>query len=151
MFLKLIFFTLSIINISAFELPTVEIETNNKPEIIIFKAQSILVNELPSYKLIWKTANASKVEITYLGELEASGSFIITQDEYNRGEITLRASSNTTSFVAKQTLNANSAQNKSTPMKPDAVEDDYNQQQQFYNRQYYPGGIRNPMNRRRYY
>ena len=144
---KLLLLVFSFFTLYAFELPKVKIQPSTQPEIIIFKVQSVLVNNNPSYKLIWKTVNTTKVEITYLGELELSGSFIITQDEYNRGEITLRASSKDSKHVAIRILNSNSAQNKSTPMKQ--KEENYEMNQQQYYRQYYPGGMHNPINRGR--
>ena len=144
---KLLLLVFSLFTLYAFELPTVEIKPTTKPEIIIFKVESIIVNNHPSYKLLWKTKNATKVQINKTKDLKPSGSVVITQGEYNRGEITLKASNKNSEHIATQTINSNASQNKSTPMIQENEQDNFSQQQ-FYNRRY-PGGIRNPMNTRR--
>lgn len=52
-----------------------------------------------SYELKWKTINATDVNITFIGRVDLSGTLIITDEEYNYGSITLRASSSKSEYV----------------------------------------------------
>jgi len=77
----------------------------NKPKIILFTAENILVGEELSYKMHWKTINATHVQATYLGNIALSGTLIITEDEYKRGPITLTATSTKNPYTDSQTIN----------------------------------------------
>ncbi len=108
MFKKLLFiffFFILTIYLNAYELPKIEINKDNRPEIVIFNATSILVKEKLSYKIEWKTINSTDVILTYIGKVKLSGSITITKGEYNRGPITLTASSRDSSFSDTETIN----------------------------------------------
>jgi len=103
----LVIFILSF-NLFGYELPKIEIsDEKSKPEIVFFTAENILVNEKQSYILKWKTLNTTKVTMTYLGDMELSGSTTVTSEEFNHGAITLKAYSNKSKYVDKITLNGN--------------------------------------------
>ncbi|NOQ30083.1 MAG: hypothetical protein GQ570_03060 [Helicobacteraceae bacterium] len=89
----------------SYELPNVEINTDNRPKIEFFKATSAVVKTKNSYKIEWKTVNATDVQLTFIGKVKMSGSIIITEDEYNRGPITITASSRNNSYSDSKTLN----------------------------------------------
>ncbi len=98
-------FILCLLPLSALELPTIDVEDSVKPHIVIFKATNILVDEKSSYEIKWKTTHATDVQLTYIGKVKISGSIIITEDEYNRGPITLTASSRDSDFSDSKTIN----------------------------------------------
>ena len=98
-------FIFSLFPLSALELPTIELNESVKPHIVIFKATNILVDEKSSYEIEWKTTNSTHVQLTYLGKVNLSYSIIITEDEYNRGPITLTASSQESDFSDSKTIN----------------------------------------------
>ena len=100
----------------AYELPEFTAPTENKPEIVIFEAQSVIVGEKQSYKISWKTINATDVNITFIGKLELSGSITITEGEYNKGPITLTASSKTSSHIDRKIINKNAKSKVITPV-----------------------------------
>ena len=80
---------------------------DNKPEIILFSATGVVVKGKSSYEIKWKTINATDVLLTYIGKVELSGSITVTEGEYNRGPITITASSKVSSFSDTQTINMN--------------------------------------------
>lgn len=91
--------------LSGYELPKLHLEPQNKVSIVIFKAESVLVGEKLSYVLKWETVNATDVNITFIGKVDLSGSFTITEDEYNRGPITLTAFNQKKSESDTKTIN----------------------------------------------
>jgi len=105
MFEKIVFFLLSFIYLSAYELPQMNLESSSAPEIILFNATSVIVKNKSSYLLKWKTINASNVKITYIGKVENSGEMTITAEEYNRGPITLKAFGKENSHIDSLTIN----------------------------------------------
>ena len=129
----------------AYELPEFTAPTENRPEIVIFEVQSVIVGEKQSYNIRWKTINATDVNITFIGKLELSGSLTVTEDEYNRGPITLMASSKTSSFVDKKTINKDAKSKVITPVFRDKESD------AFDDRTYNPRRIHRPIRRRRVY
>ncbi len=135
---KIILLLISSLYLYAYELPQLKLPTDNKPEIIIFEAQSIIVKDKPSYRIRWETINATDVKVTFFGKVKLSGSVVITADEYNRGPITLVATSTNSSFVDKQILNKGAKQNVSTPMRQRQDDDYYN------NSMPYRGGFTRP-------
>ena len=105
MFLKIILYLTLALSLNAYELPAVNIETTTNPKIILFNAKSVLVNEKLSYVLTWKTDNATKVKLTYIGDVALDGNITITQEEYNAGPITLTASSSKNKHTDTVTIN----------------------------------------------
>lgn len=139
---------LSISNLSAYELPKVNLDKKQKPEITLFTSESILVKEKPSYKIRWKTINATMVQITYLGKVDVSGSVIVAEDEYNRGPITLTASSEKSSFSDSKTINKRkSSDTSTTPF----VQPKKETRALYPTPMLYPAGYRRPLRRRGYY
>ncbi len=136
-----------VISLYAYELPELKIPTDNQPEIVVFNTQSILIGEKQSYKIRWKTINATDVNITFIGKIELSGSLTVTEDEYNRGPITLMASSKSSSHIDKATLNKNSSSKVITPVFQSKEEEET-----YYNTMPYQRRLYNPARRmRRYY
>ena len=103
--LKIFLIFITSLYLSAFELPKVEVVIDDRPEIVVFKSDSILVGEKLSYTITWKTINATDVNITFFGKVETSGSVTVTEDEYNQGVITLMASSKKSSHIDKRVIN----------------------------------------------
>ncbi len=103
--LKIVFILLSIISLNAYELPTLELKPKGKLEIVLFNAKSVLVEEKLSYLVKWKTVNATDVNITYIGKVELAGEIVVTEDEYNRGPITLIASNRVSKDIVKAIIN----------------------------------------------
>ena len=101
-FLIILIYTASIF---AYQLPKVEIDTNNRPEVVIFSASSVLVKNKPSYLIRWKTLNATDVQLTFIGRVKPEGELTVTEEEYNRGPITLTASSRGSNFSDSKTIN----------------------------------------------
>ena len=97
-------FLLGISPLFAYELPTVDLETNN-PKIVLFDATSSVIDNKVMYTLKWKTINTTDVMLTFIGRVETSGTLKITEDEYNRGPITITAMSKSTSVTDSKTLN----------------------------------------------
>jgi len=147
MIIKLILLLISSYFLVAYELPKVELSKTNKPEIILFSAESLLVDGKKSYKIKWKTINADSVMITFLGKVDVSGSVIVTENEYNRGAITLTASSNTTSVVDNQTINKQKNVEAPVVIFKDTPDDDRG----YYNTMPYRRPYRRPLHRRRAY
>ena len=114
-----IFFTLFMtLSLNAFELPKVDIE-EHRAEIVLFKAESIMVGDEPSFKVTWKTINATDVNVTFFGKIALEGSMTITEDEFNYGVITLMAwNKNNKNFVDVRKLN-NYKKGKPMPVLPD--------------------------------
>ena len=77
--------------VNAYELPKIDLEVNDKPQIVFFMATDIAQENKHSYLLKWKTTNATKVTLTFIGKVANSGNITITEDEYNRGPVTLKA------------------------------------------------------------
>ena len=119
MFQKIIYLlliSLFSINIFAYELPEINFLKKLKPTIILFTAESIVVNNIEKYKLIWKTENSTHVQITFLGNVKLSDSIIITKKEYQRGPITLTVTSVENSFSDSKTINKFSKAEKEAPI-----------------------------------
>lgn len=136
---------LSINSLNAYETPKINIVKNNKPEITTFLAESIIVENKSSYKISWKTINATDVQITFLGKVDLSGSITVTEDEYNRGPITLTASSRDSDFSDSRTINKNKNSDAPTTVFVAPEEDD----RAFYSTPaLYPRTIRRPLRRR---
>jgi hypothetical protein len=89
----------------AYEVPKVDFSEKKKPTIILFSAESIVVDDVKKYKLLWKTQNTTHVQITFLGNVAVSGSVIITEKEYEHGPITLTATSINNSSTDSKTIN----------------------------------------------
>jgi len=102
--LTIFFLFAFVVCLDAYELPKVGIN-DNRPEVVVFKAESVVVKDKALYELKWKTINATDVQLTFIGKVKTSGSITITKDEYNRGPITLTASSRESSFSDSKTLN----------------------------------------------
>jgi len=100
----------------AYDTPKVEFSKELHPAIILFSAESIVVNNSKKYKLSWKTENATHVQITFLGNVKLSGSVIITEKEYQRGAITLTATNTNSSFSDSKTINKFSKAEKEAPI-----------------------------------
>ena len=124
--IKIYLLLISAMILNAFELPKVELVEGNRPEIVVFKSDSILVGEKLSYTITWKTINATDVNITFFGKVETSGSVTVTEDEYNHGKITLIASSKKSSYIDKKVIN-NYKKGKAMPILHDdtPVDDGY--------------------------
>ena len=73
---------------------------------LFFTSESILVNEKLSYILNWKTENATNVNLTYIGKVKLNGSITVTQEEFNKGPVTLTASSTRSKYIDKVTMNS---------------------------------------------
>ena len=93
------------LTINAYELPKVELEVSEKPQIVFFTASDMTKDETHLYLLKWKTINATKVTLTFIGEVDKSGNITITEGEYNRGSITLKAFNEKGSLVDSVTIN----------------------------------------------
>jgi hypothetical protein len=90
----------------AYELPKIKVSKGaGKPEIVFFTANSIMKDDVQFYELKWKTLNADRVSITYLGDIELSGTLVITKKEFHSGPITLKAYSSKSDYVDKVTIN----------------------------------------------
>jgi len=106
--------------LNAYELPTIDVSDTPSPEIIIFEAQSTVVDKIPSYIIKWKTVNATDVNITFIGKVDLSGSFTITESEYNHGPITLMASSKKSKYVDSRIINnQTSEESRPSPIRHD--------------------------------
>jgi len=114
--------------INAYELPKVEVTKEKKPIITLFKAESIVVDNIKKYKLIWKTENATHVQITFLGNVKPSGSVIITEKEYQSGPITLTATSTKNSFSDAKTINKFIKADREAPVMIRKESDDLHQE-----------------------
>jgi hypothetical protein len=143
MLAKILSLFIFVLSLNAYELPTVKIENTTNPKIILFNAKSVLVNEKLSYLLTWKTNNATKVKLTYIGEVKLNGEITITQEEYNRGPITLIASSSKTKKIDSVTINkVNTDLPAPVKFKKPKEVDELVPSQHYYNRP-----LRNPYNR----
>ncbi len=49
-----------------------EVVIDDRPEIVVFKSDSVLVGEKLSYTITWKTINATDVNITFFAKVETS-------------------------------------------------------------------------------
>ena len=126
------------LNMYAYDLPTINIDTSNKAEIILFSAQSIVEDKKLSYVLYWKTLNATKVTITYLGEIALSGDMTITADEYKMGPITLKAINTKNNSSDTKTINEHIEADRAAPVMNVKVSDE----------DYFGGGIPRTYHRR---
>ena len=147
---KIIFIAFALFNLNylnAYEIPKIDVGQKKKPTIALFISQSILVKEKLSYKIKWKTINATDVRITYFGKVDLSGSITVTEDEYNRGPITLSASSRNSSFSDSKTINKHKKLD-SPPVVFIKQKDEY--EDTFSTPMFYPRRVRQPL-RRRYY
>ncbi len=114
MFLKIIIIAIVFLHVNAYELPQLESIEKDQPQILIFEAQSTLVKDKLSYTVQWKTANATDVHVTYLGKIAHSGEITVTEDEYNRGPITLTASNSKSDKSVSKTINKRKGGNDTT-------------------------------------
>lgn len=131
-------------HLAAYELPKIDLSSDDNPKILTFTATNIMVEEKPSYLLKWKTLNATDVSITFIGKVALSGDLSITEEEYNRGAITLRASSKTSSHIDTKTIN----DNKNALTDPSMVFTERSDDEQYYyNTMPYRRGMRNPYRR----
>jgi len=143
---KIIMIFISFLCLKAYEVPKIEIAKNDRPEIVLFTAKSVVIDNKKSYEINWKTVNASIVQITYMGKVDLSGSMTVTEDEYNRGAITLTASSSKSSYSDSKTINK---QKSSEPVV--IIKNTEKETQQYYHTlPTYNRGLRKPY-RRRYY
>ena len=97
-------------NVFAYKLPDIKIDKPSKdakPKIVFFTAKSVVVNEKQSYLLKWKTLNATKVTMTYLGEMKLDGNVTVTAEEFNHGAIVLEATSDKSKYSDSVVLNEN--------------------------------------------
>jgi hypothetical protein len=139
MIFKLLLVFITALHVSAYELPKIQSVKSDNPEIILFDALSTKVNDKLSYTIRWDTINATDVNITYFGKVQKSGEITVTEDEYNRGPITLNALNAKSSKSVTKTINNQRGGNSvSTFIKKESVEDDY----------YYPSTM--PYRRRPY-
>ncbi len=139
--MKIIKFILALVlstTLYSYELPSVNVDIGNKAEIILFSAQSVLVEKKLSYIISWKTINATKVKITYLGEISLSGNMTITEDEYKMGPITLEAINTKNNSSDKQIINQYIEADRVAPVMKVKVSDV----------DYYEGGIPRTYHRR---
>ena len=105
MFEKIVVLFLSFSSLFAYELPQVNLDSSKAPKIVLFNATSVIIENKPSYILKWKTVNATNVKLTYIGNVKTSGEITITDKEYNKGPITLKAFSQDNSQVDSVTIN----------------------------------------------
>lgn len=103
--MKVILFLCMYLSVYAYELPTFDLENTNKAEIVLFSAESVLVDEKLSYIVRWKSINATNVKVTYFGEIALSGEATITSEEYEQGPITLVAYNTNNDTSDKKTIN----------------------------------------------
>ncbi|MCD6433880.1 MAG: hypothetical protein J7L21_07545 [Sulfurimonas sp.] len=141
----LIFINVNFLN--AYEVPKIDVDSKQKPKVVLFSSESIMVDKKPSYKVTWKTINATVVQMTFIGKVDLSGSMIVTEDEYNRGPITLTASSGNSSFSDSKTINKH--RNSDVPQTV-FVEKKEKDRAVYVTPVIYPMGTRRPL-RRRYY
>lgn len=88
----------------------------------------------------------NRCKYNFFGKVDLSGSVIVTEDEYNKGPITLNASSKDSSFVDTVIINKDVNSSKTTPYIRKGEEDE-----SYYTTPMpYRRGIRRPL-RRRYY
>ncbi len=99
------FLLILVSSLYSYELPKVNLNESNKPEIIVFKAVSIVKNNAAFYEISWETVNASDVMMTFFGKVDTTGKVVVTKDEYNRGPITLTATNKDGSAVSNKTIN----------------------------------------------
>jgi len=143
--LKILLLSLLTLMLQGYELPKIQLVSDGRPEIIFFTAQSILVDEKASYILKWKTINATEVKMTFFGKVKLSGTVTVTEDEYNRGPIELKASSKSSEYVDTFVIH-NSKDDTTTPM---MYKEEEPTTRQYYNSRPYRG-IRRPYQRRYY-
>jgi len=111
--ISIVLYTLSL---SAYEPPKINLANDGKPKIVLFTSENILVNKELSYKISWKTINATHVQISYLGNVDLSGSVTVTEDEYKKGPITLTAISTKNSFTDSKTINKSLQAEREAPI-----------------------------------
>ncbi|EHP28532.1 hypothetical protein SMGD1_0005 [Sulfurimonas gotlandica GD1] len=145
MLIRLVFLALFSLSLSAYELPKFEMPKGNNPEIVVFDSVSVVKDDKQLYKIKWKTINATDVNITFIGKVDLEGSITVTEGEYNRGPITLMASSKDKSYIDKATINKDVNSSKTTPF---IRQDEENES--YYNTMPYRG-IGRPINRRGIY
>jgi len=134
MMLYKLLFTLTLffsLNTYAYELPKVEVQKDKKPTVTLFRAESIVVDNVKKYKLTWKTENATHVQLTFFGNVKPNGTLVITEKEYQSGPITLTATSTKNSFSDSKTINKFIKAEKEAPIIIRKESDDY--RQEFYN------------------
>ena len=125
-------------SLKAYEPPKINLVADNKPKIILFTAENILVGEELCYKMQWKTINATHVQVTYLGNIALSGTLIITEDEYKKGAITLTATSTKSSYADSKTINKSLEEERNaSPIIHPSKENNMRAAPRIYNPSYY--------------
>jgi len=114
-FFILLFSFFYALSLSAYEPPKINLSQGEKPKIIMFTSENILVGKELSYKISWKTMNATHVQISYLGNVELSGSVTVTEAEYKKGAITLTATSTKNNFTDSKTINKSLQEERDAP------------------------------------
>ena len=124
-FTKLFFIIISTLYLHAYELPKVDLK-EDRAEIVLFKAESIMVGDEPSFRVTWKTINATDVNVTFFGKIALEGSITVTEDEFNYGVITMMAWNKKSKYVDVKKLN-NYRKGKAMPILQDRtpVDDGY--------------------------
>lgn len=126
-----------LMNVYAYELPTIEFKESDKAEIILFSAESVLVGKKLSYVIRWKTLNADKVIAKDFGEIALNGEGTITEDEYKAGPITIIATNSKNGSRDSKTVNKHLEADRVAPVMNVKVTE----------RDYYEGGIPRTYNR----
>jgi hypothetical protein len=144
--MRLFFLFVFSLSLNAYELPTLELPKKNNPEIVIFDAISVVKDNKQFYKIKWKTINATDVNITFIGKVDIEGSITVTEGEFNRGPVTLMASSKDSTYVDKITINKDVKDSKTTPVFREKESDDFDDRTVPY-----PRTFRRPINRRAIY
>ncbi|MFT7004959.1 MAG: putative membrane protein YgcG [Sulfurimonas sp.] len=104
MLIKILVIVFLSLSINAYELPTLDLPKENAPEIVSFQVEGVVEHEQQLYKLKWKTINATDVKISVIGKVDSEGSILISEEEYNRGPISIVALSDNSTEVDKLTL-----------------------------------------------
>lgn len=117
---RILFALLFTLSLNAYTIPTFELLKSNEAEILIFKARTVLVKNTFSYIIEWKSVNATDVNLSLVGEVEASGEIVISEEEYYRDNITLTVSNKDSKDIRKlYTYKEKYIKPKSLPSKND--------------------------------
>lgn len=116
--LRIVFTLLFTLSLNAYDIPKFELSKSDRAEILIFKARSVLVKNRFSYIIEWKSVNATDVNLSLVGEVEASGEIVISGEEYYSDNITLIASNKDSKDVrVLHTYKENYSKPKTLPRK----------------------------------
>lgn len=113
---KILYLFTLVLSLNAYELPTLELPKKNSPAILMFDADSVIKDNEKFYLIKWKTKNATDVNMTLFGKVDLQGSITVTEEEYNKGPVTLSASNKDSSYVDKVTINKYVNGEKPTPL-----------------------------------